>query len=288
MTQTTAAHAPQATGVDPSARPFSDVLCAVDGTRRSFAAVEQAATLAGSGGRLTLLAVTAVAGSGAYRQASISPLRAERILKRAGRIATEAGVASSTLLDPSGPPPEIIMERASEHDLLSIGAPASSWLGGKFLDGVAVSVLGSFTRPLLLARALREREGRFPERIVLASDGLERSDELVELTGRLGALHGSIVTLCHAIGSESSARRHRVHQQALRLEEALGARSELRAEPGPAAELIVAAAQETSASLVVMGTRRLRGLKAIGSVSARVAHRADCSVLLVPPEYPEG
>ena len=35
---------------------------------------------------------------------------------------------------------------------------------------------------------------------------------------------------------------------------------------------------------MVMGSRRLGGLKAIGSVSRRVAHDAHCSVLLVPPE----
>jgi nucleotide-binding universal stress UspA family protein len=35
---------------------------------------------------------------------------------------------------------------------------------------------------------------------------------------------------------------------------------------------------------VMMGSRRLGGLRAIGSVSRRVAHDAPCSVLLVPPE----
>jgi nucleotide-binding universal stress UspA family protein len=33
-----------------------------------------------------------------------------------------------------------------------------------------------------------------------------------------------------------------------------------------------------------MGSRRLEGLRAMGSVSRRVVHQAHCSVLLVPPE----
>jgi nucleotide-binding universal stress UspA family protein len=53
---------------------------------------------------------------------------------------------------------------------------------------------------------------------------------------------------------------------------------------GRAAAVIVSAAAAARASLVVMGSRRLDGLRAMGSVSRRVAHQARCSVLLVPPE----
>ena len=42
------------------------------------------------------------------------------------------------------------------------------------------------------------------------------------------------------------------------------------------------AAEEKEPSLIVCGRRGLRGLKALGSVSERVVHRAGCSVLLVP------
>ncbi|MGC2373330.1 MAG: universal stress protein [Solirubrobacteraceae bacterium] len=39
-----------------------------------------------------------------------------------------------------------------------------------------------------------------------------------------------------------------------------------------------------SPSRVVMGSRRLRGLRALGSVSRHAAHDAPCSVPLLPPE----
>jgi nucleotide-binding universal stress UspA family protein len=40
-----------------------------------------------------------------------------------------------------------------------------------------------------------------------------------------------------------------------------------------------------SADLVVVGSRGLRGLKALGSVSERVAHQARSSVLVVRPGH---
>jgi nucleotide-binding universal stress UspA family protein len=49
----------------------------------------------------------------------------------------------------------------------------------------------------------------------------------------------------------------------------------------PAVEALVARAAEAGADLLVVGSRGLHGVKALGSVSERVAHRAGCSVLVV-------
>jgi nucleotide-binding universal stress UspA family protein len=288
MTETRAAEPQEGQPVAQPDRLFADILCAVDGTRRSFAAVEQAAALAGPQGHLTLLAVTAVRGAGAYRSAAISTPRAERILVRAARIAQKADVPFTSVLDPAGPPPQVILERAAEHDLLALGAPASSWLGGKFVDGVAVAALGSFTTPLLLSRSVPTGEHRFAQRILVASDGLDGSDQLVDLVGRLALVHGASVILLHATGVESRARPHRIQAQARSLEDALDGACEVRIEVGSAAEAIVQVGKDAEASLVVMGSRRLEGLKALGSVSRRVVHEAHCSVMLMPPERLQG
>jgi len=288
MAETRAAGPQQGQSSGQPDRLFANILCAVDGTRRSFAAVEQAAILAGPQGHLTLLAVTAVTGAGAYRNAAISPPRAEHILDRAAQIAQEAEVSSTAVIDPAGPPAQIILKRAPEYDLLALGAPATSWLGGKFVDGVAETAVGLFTTPLLVSRSMPTGEHRFAQRILVASDGLDDSDRLVELVGRLALLHGASVILLHATGVESRARPHRIQEQARSLEAALDGASEVRVEVGSAAELIVQAGNEAEASLVVMGSRRLGGLKALGSVSRRVVHEAHCSVLLMPPEYLQG
>jgi nucleotide-binding universal stress UspA family protein len=263
-------------------RPFSDVLCAVDGSRRSFAAVDQAALLAGSQGHLTLLAVAAVSGTGAYRNAAISPPRAEHLLERAAEIAEHRGVATSTILAPKGPVPQAILERAGEHDLLAIGAPAASWLGERLIESVGLAKLGSLTKPLL---ACREHAGgaAFAERVLIASDGLEGSEELARLAGRLA--RGSVVLL-YATDVESDERSRRIEEQGRMLEEQFGHALEVRIEIGDAADAIVQAGHESDASLIVMGSRRRTGLKAIGSVSRHVVHSANCSVLLVAPGQP--
>lgn len=267
---------------------FSDVLCAVDGRHRSFVAVEQAAILAGPQARMTLLAVTAETGSGVYRHAAISPRRAERILERAERIAQESGVSCSGVIEPEGPPTQQVLEHAAGHDLLALGAPATSWLGGRFLESVADGALDVLAAPVLAARALPAGARRFPERILLASDGLDGSDELVDWVGRLAGEHGLSVTLLHTIGVESNARPHRIQEQGNRLQRAIDGACEVRVEVGAAAELIIEASKHDGSSLVIMGSRRLGGLKAIGSVSRRVVHKARCSVLLVPPDWLAG
>jgi len=269
---------------DDSAAPgstsvFPNILCAVDGTRTSTAAVELAVSLAGPDGHLTLLAVTAVSGSGAYATAAISPGRVDLVLSDAKRIADDAGVPSSTVVDPGGPPVEVILERASDHDLLAIGAPATSWLGGVLTGGVATTTLSQFTTPMLFARRSGSLEGR---QILVASDGEEGSDHLVELAGRLGQSQGARVTLVNALGAESKMNPRTIQAQARALQLALPSAGEPCIEPGKASDVILDAAKHTKASLVVIGSRRLSGLHAFGSVSRRVVHDAHCSVLVIP------
>jgi nucleotide-binding universal stress UspA family protein len=264
-------------------RVFTNILCAVDGTRPSTAAVRMATCLAGPEGHLTLLAVTAVSGSGVNRAAAISPSRVQGVLSRAERIAEEAGVPSKTVVDPGGPPVEAIFKRASHHDLLAIGAPASSWLGGMLIGGVAAGALSRFTTPMLVVRApfAGSLHGR---RILVASDGGANSDHIVELAGRLGLSQGAQVTLVNALGAESKMNPRGIQAQARALELMLPDASGACIEPGKPRDVILNAATGTKAAMIVMGSRRLGGLRAFGSVSRRVVHDAPCSVLLLPPD----
>ncbi len=284
MTNTeTAGQGTQAAGpAAPDSSVFPDVICAVDGTRSSAAAVEVAAALAGSAGHLTLLAVTAVSGSGAYTTAAISPARVDLVLQKAASIAEQGGVPSSKLVDPEGPPVEVILQRASGHDLLAIGAPATSWLAGVLTGGVAAAALSEFTTPMLFARrsATPSLKGRT---ILVASDGEEGSDHLVDLAVRLGRSQGSRVTLVNVPGAESRTNARAIEAQVQKVKGAGADGGEPRIEPGKAHEVIVEAAKETDAALIVMGSRRLHGLHAFGSVSRHVVHEAPCSVLVIPP-----
>ena len=66
------------------------------------------------------------------------------------------------------------------------------------------------------------------------------------------------------------------------IERATGARPELSTVDGHPTDKIVEAAAERGTSLIVCGRRGLSGIKSLGSVSERVVHQAETSVLLVP------
>ncbi len=269
---------------------FGDILCAVDGKEGGFSAVEQAVTLAGKQGRVTSLLVTSHRSGGAHRAPAIGPAQASEILDHAGGIARKAGVPFTKEVDPGTPPARVILDWSERYELLALGAPASSWPARFLSVGVGDQAIGGFGNALLVARPLAD-DRRLGDRIVLASDGLESSQAIVDLAGRLAHRHGSDLTLVHALG-RGPVNRDRVREQEdiLRKQEQTLApmcspgKCELLIEPGRAASAIVSAAAATDASLVVMGSRRLDGTRAMGSVSRRVAHQAPCSVLLVPPD----
>ncbi len=282
MAETRTASPRSATSIEGATGVFTNILCAVDGTRTSTGAVETAASLAGPGGHLTLLAVTAVSGSGVYAAAAISPGRVDRVLHAAKRIAEAAGVPSSTVVDPGGPPVDVVIERASDYDLLALGAPATSWLGGKLTGGLATNALGQITTPMLFARraSAGSLKGR---RILVASDGEDGSDRIVELAGALAQSQGAQVTLVNAIGEESAINPRAIQAQARALQLAVPDTGLPYIAPGKPWDVILDAAKRTDAALVVIGSRQLTGLHTFGSVSRRVVHDADCSVLVIPP-----
>jgi nucleotide-binding universal stress UspA family protein len=270
---------------------FANILCAIDGKEGGFSAVEHAARLAGSHGQLTFLMVTSFRSGGAHRGPAIGPILASGILERAEALARDAGVPYNSEVDPGTPPARVILDWSTRFDLLALGAPASSWPAKLLSVGVGDRALGGFSTALLIARPL-ETERWLGDRIVVATDGLEASQPLIDTAARLSRGPAAHVTLVHSLGRESPIKRGRqreqertLQEQEQRLEQRLASGStELLVRPGRPGAVIVSAANKADASLVVMGSRRLEGLRAMGSVSRRVAHQARCSVLLVPPE----
>jgi nucleotide-binding universal stress UspA family protein len=268
----------------PSGPPlFADALCAIDGTPESVAAVEQAASLAGSGGRLTLLTATAFRTGGQNRSPAIGPARAKEITDHATLVARNAGVSSVIEVDPDGSPPAVILGWADGRDLLALGAPPTSLLGSRFVRGVADAALGAFTTPMLVARPTPRSE-TFGRTILVASDGMNGSDELVALAGRLARALGAEARVVHAAGARAVSRTRRVQQQARSLGDATGGSGEALIESRHARAVIAEIAASEGASLVVMGSRRPRGLAMLGSVSAWYVHEGPCSVLIMPAE----
>ncbi len=87
----------------------------------------------------------------------------------------------------------------------------------------------------------------FPRRIVVGYDGSPHADAAQAAADRLARRFGASVRV-------------------------------LTAPQGPVGALVQAGGD---ADLLVVGSRGLHGLKALGSVSERVAHEAPCSVLVV-------
>jgi nucleotide-binding universal stress UspA family protein len=277
-------HADQGiTGAPQDRAAFSDVLCAIDGTPESMAAVAQAGALAAPGGQLTILTATAFRGGGERRSPAIGPARAQEITDHAVAIAREAGVSSVVEVDPDGPPPSVILGWTEGRDLLSIGAPPTSLIGSRFVRGVADAALGAFTTSMLVARPT-PMGGRFGERIIVASDGHEGSDDLVACAAHVAGSLGAEVRLVHSARSPSSSSASKATTQAAALRDACGGSQQAQIESAGARTAIAEAAEDFGASLIIMGSRRPRGLAQLGSVSAWVVHDGPCSVLILPPE----
>jgi nucleotide-binding universal stress UspA family protein len=266
-----------------SGHAFERVLCAVDGTGGGFDAVERAAALAGPGGKITVLLVTSYRKDGEHRSPHIGPIKAKQILDRAIAIGAEAGVEVTAEVDPAAPPAHVILEWAADHDLLAMGPPTMPWFGGMFSRSATVAALGSLPTPLLVGRALADGGDDRQARVLVASDGLEGSAELVELGGRVARSQGATATLLHAVGPKGGVRPERIEEQARRLAAVAGTETDMRSEIGSAHTVVLDTARALGSSLIVMGSRRLEGVRTIGSVGRRVVRGAACSVLLVPP-----
>ncbi len=262
---------------------FSRALCAVDGKDGGYAAVRQAATLAGPGGALTLLLVTSFRDQTGRLAPAINATDAHEIVKRAEAIALEAGVSAKIEVDPAFPPADVVLDWTEGHDLLAIGAPASSWLGGMFIAGVADSAHQSLPIPVLTARPAQTED--LWDHVLIASDGLEDSAMPLALGGQLAAARSSRVTLLHAVGHRDPGEGPLLAQLA-QLRDCGVAEPDLVLRHGRAHEVIVDVAERLGASLVVIGSRRRSGPRLLGSVSRHVIHEAGCSVLTVPPEAP--
>jgi nucleotide-binding universal stress UspA family protein len=264
------------------ARLFDDVLCGVDGTRGSYEAVRQAAVLAGPGARLTLLAVAALTGSGQHRVAAIDPQRARRALAYARRIALTAGVEHVvTEIDESAPVVETLLDRAREHGVLVIGAPFMPRIAHLLVGGTATRAAHLLPTPLLVARR-PPAHVVFADCMIVASDGSQRCDGLVDFAIEFAREHRSTLALVHA--ADCAEEQGAIAAQHARLTGALGDRGSLHVEDARPLGLLLRVAEAQGCSLIIVASRHLTGVRSLSSLSERLVHQARCSVLVMRAE----
>lgn len=266
---------------------LDDVLCGVDGTRTSYEAVRQAASLTGAKGHLSLLAV-----SGEYartrqrnsiQQATLGKVRLRRALDYSRVVARRAGVPIDADIDQRTKVADVLLERAQAHSLLALGAPSMSRMAHLFVGGVTTRAVHKLPTSLLIARQ-PPRGVAFAQRIVVAGDASADSDKLLDFGIALALARNAELLLIHAAGAESRFQPTRLGSQAERIGSSLAHRGGLSVVPGRAERVIIAGAGQAKASLVVISSRHLKGPRALASVSERVVHDAPCSVLVVRPE----
>jgi len=260
--------------------PFGRIVCGVDGSRSAHLAVEQAIALSTPTTALVFVCVREAAGAGASARATITAERADAALEDALRAARDAGVdAAAEILEGHDPRP-ILLDEASRADLLVVASHGGSRAGGIALGGTASAAVHRSTVPVLVAR--RPPEVPFPQRILVATDGSGDAERAVELTSRIAHRHGASVYLI-SVEPSSHGDPKRIAADAVDLAAELGVEPTVIRASGHAADRILEAATGERTSLVVVGSRGLSGVRALGSVSERVAHRAHCSVLVARP-----
>jgi nucleotide-binding universal stress UspA family protein len=253
-------------------RAFERIICGVDGTPASLVAVTQALRLRDERGSVLLFAVANLAkaihaGMAAPHAADLRQHEAEAALAEAQAIAPSA---DAKFLD--GDPGAVLLKQAESEraTLIAVGSHGRRRIPGLLLGTVAARMLRDATCSVLVARAARYPEA-WPQTIVVGVDGSAESAAAFTVATSVAERFGGSVRVLAS--TKDQLDREVAHAIAPELEE--------RGEA--AVDVLVEAS--ASADLVLVGNRGLHGLKALGSVSERLAHQARSSVLVVRPEH---
>jgi nucleotide-binding universal stress UspA family protein len=261
--------------------PLTRIVCGVNGTRMSAVAMEQALELAALGAIVEFVSVTDVRGTGATRMAGTGRSRAQAALDAARRAAAERGIPASMELCHDAQPRRALLERAQETgDVLVVGARPGTRTGGIMIGSTAAFVLHEGDVPVLVARPVPGGR-RLAERVMVATTGTGSERHAVRVAAELAALAGGRITLAHCGGHGRSESRHELALEAADAREITGVEPVVVTVPGHGPAPIVAIARELEASLLVLASRGLTGVRAVASVSERVGAAAPCSVLVV-------
>jgi len=249
---------------------FAKIVCGVDRSDPSLDAVRQALRLATPATELVLVAISETrlavhAGMGAPRMADEIATDARAALADAVTLAPDA-----TTRVVSGRADDALLHVARDEGatLVAVGSHGHGRSAGIAIGSVATRMLRDAPCSILVARAPRDAAA-FPRSILAGVDGSPSSLASARVAAALAERLGVPVTLLAAMGSRGDVDPARCDASGLQV---------VSSEAKPIPALLEAAAD---ADLVVVGSRGLRGLRALGSVSERVAHRARSSVLVV-------
>ena len=245
------------------------VICAIDLTPASVQAARQAAQLMAADGKLILCTVVSP-------EALEGGVFLDRALMRDAQAAFDWVQAELEPLHDSelhlreGPPIRRLLEelRAERATLVAVGSHGHSRAAGIVLGSVATAMLHEAPCSVLIAHADVAADGD----VVVGFDGSGGARRALaagrEVAERVGLGLRVIVASGDAHPPGPGWSR-----------EELGPELAVSEDPRAAVEALVDASR--SARLLVVGSRHLRGVPALSSVSERAAHRASCPMLVI-------
>ena len=249
---------------------FERILVGLDGSKLSFDACRQTMRLA------ELDSVIEAATVSLYPPAAATALGVDDLAVSLERNAGWVLLAAQRILGPRaelrqlyGLTVEALLKEVKRMrpTLLAIGAPEQTRIEEIVLGGVGGELLHQAPCSVLLARPVPD-EAHFPRSIVVGIDGSDEAERAYEVAVRLARRRHSTLQSVVALGG----KRVNVDEIAHRHPKVASSYA-----------MSVTALVEASAcaDLLVVGSRGLHGVRALGSVSERVAHQATCSVLVV-------
>jgi nucleotide-binding universal stress UspA family protein len=261
---------------------FDCVVCGVDGTDESRAAVAQVGRLLdGLEGecRVVLVSVwnmgasVAVGWSPPIARTASFPREELRTAADGVRSLLPASASVETVVV-EGPPGPMMLTEIGRHraTLVAVGSHDHRRISGILLGSVATQLLHEAPCAVLMARGAPE-EG-FPARVAVGADGSAESARAIQAGAEIADRCGAALEAVVATGAGATPDAAAVRSA---LDAAAGPGTPLRME----SEAPVEALSRIEPDLLVVGSRGLQGLRSLGSVSERVAHQAPCSVLVV-------
>jgi nucleotide-binding universal stress UspA family protein len=255
-------------------RIFTRIVVGIDGSQQGLETARQAALLQDLDGQLTLFSVWDVApvlgATGSYvpryLDEDVQQASAEESLA-AARDYVAPYTPATTKLARGTPVAQLLEEIERDEDtLVAVGSSGTGRLLGIVEGSVATTIIHRAPCSVLVGRAAKNG---FPCRIVVGVDGSLESAAAYAAARYLAERFDSELHALVAWGGKGVNER---------LVAAI-TDGEHVDDHEPPAEALTQAAE--SADLVVVGSRGLHGLSALGSVSERVAHTASCSTLVV-------
>jgi nucleotide-binding universal stress UspA family protein len=164
----------------------------------------------------------------------------------------------------------------AHNDLVVIGAHPHARATGIVLGEAATQLVHGARIPVLVARDRPLDAG-----IVAATRARPADRIAVTTAAHLAARLGAELTVIRVAEPGDEARHPELRSELANARALLGRGLDYLTEFGAPARAIVTAADGEHAGLVVVGSDGRRGVRALASVSERVAHLAPCSVLVM-------